>query len=90
MVQTARLYGLPTMARVRIVCISDPPDDRPFRLRRVGRSCRKVAPGLHVFGHIHGGHGRVHDSNGCEFVNASVLNEHSMLVSEPEIVDLET
>jgi hypothetical protein len=31
----------------------------------------------------------VHGSNGCEFVNASVLNEHYMLVSEPEIVDLE-
>jgi len=38
---------------------------------------------LHLFGHIHGGQGRVHDSNGCEFVNASVL------VSEPGIVDLE-
>ena len=49
----------------------------------------KIAPRLHLFGHIHGGQGRVHGSNGCEFVNASVLNEHYMLVSEPEIVDLE-
>jgi predicted phosphohydrolase len=48
-----------------------------------------IAPRLHVFGHIHGGQGRMHGSNGCEFVNASVLNEHYMLVSEPEIVDLE-
>ena len=29
------------------------------------------------------------DGNGCEFVNGSVLNEHYMLVYEPEIVDLE-
>ena len=49
----------------------------------------KIAPKLHLFGHIHGGQGRVQGSNGCEFVNASVLNEHYMLVSEPEIFDLE-
>ncbi len=48
-----------------------------------------IAPRLHVFGHIHGGQGRMHGSNGCEFVNASVLDEHYMLVSEPEAVDLE-
>jgi Icc-related predicted phosphoesterase len=49
----------------------------------------KVAPRLHLFGHIHGGHGRLRGSNGCEFVNGSVLNEHYMLVYEPRIVDLE-
>jgi Icc-related predicted phosphoesterase len=27
----------------------------------------KVAPRLHFFGHIHGGHGRVRGDNGCEF-----------------------
>jgi len=49
----------------------------------------KVAPRLHLFGHIHGGQGRVHGGKGCEFVNASVLNEQYMLVHEPHIVDLE-
>jgi Icc-related predicted phosphoesterase len=49
----------------------------------------KVAPRLHVFGHIHGGQGRVHGSNGCEFVNTSVLNEMYLLAQEPQIVDLE-
>jgi hypothetical protein len=29
------------------------------------------------------------ESNGSEFVNASVLNERYMLVHEPQIVDLE-
>jgi hypothetical protein len=68
---------------------SIPPDDRPFGMRRVGRSR---------------GEGRAQSaslwaypwrtracacSNGCEFVNGSVLNEHYMLVYEPQIVDLE-
>ncbi|HEY5214701.1 MAG TPA: metallophosphatase domain-containing protein [Acidobacteriaceae bacterium] len=48
-----------------------------------------IAPRLHLFGHIHGGHGRVRDSAGTEFVNASVLNEMYMLVHEPQVVDLE-
>jgi Icc-related predicted phosphoesterase len=49
----------------------------------------KLASRLHLFGHIHGGHGRVRGSNGCEFVNASVLNELYLRVHEPQIVDLE-
>jgi Icc-related predicted phosphoesterase len=49
----------------------------------------KIAPRLHLFGHIHGGHGCVRGANGSEFVNASVLNELYLLVHEPQIIGLE-
>lgn len=49
----------------------------------------KLAPRLHVFGHIHEGYGRVLGVNGCEFVNASVLDERYRLVNAPWMVDLE-
>ncbi len=55
----------------------------------LAKAVEKIAPRLHLFGHIHGGHGRVLGSNGSEFVNASVLNELYLLVHEPQIVDLE-
>jgi Icc-related predicted phosphoesterase len=55
----------------------------------LAEAVEKIAPRLHLFGHIHGGHGRVRGAYGSEFVNASVLNELYLLVHEPQIVDLE-
>lgn len=46
-------------------------------------------PKLHVFGHIHGGYGRLQAGNGTQFVNASVLNEEYSLVNAPQAVDIE-
>ena len=48
----------------------------------------RIKPRLHVFGHIHGGHGSS-TLNGTQFVNASVLNEAYRLVYEPQVVVIE-
>jgi Icc-related predicted phosphoesterase len=48
----------------------------------------KVQPKLHVFGHIHEGHGQEQRGK-TTFVNASVLNLKYLLVWEPMVVDLE-
>jgi Icc-related predicted phosphoesterase len=48
----------------------------------------EIKPRLHLFGHIHGGHGSS-ASNGTQFVNASVVNEAYRLVYEPQVVEIE-
>jgi predicted phosphohydrolase len=48
----------------------------------------RIRPRLHVFGHIHGGHGQSTES-GTIFVNASVLNEAYRLVHKPQVVEIE-
>lgn len=52
------------------------------------KAVEEIKPHLHVFGHIHGGHGSSVD-NGTQFVNASVVNEVYRLVYEPQIVEIE-
>ena len=47
----------------------------------------KIKPRLHIFGHIHGGHGDETHS-GIRFINASVVNEDYWPVYEPHIVEL--
>jgi Icc-related predicted phosphoesterase len=47
-----------------------------------------IQPRLHVFGHIHEGHG-MEQRGKTTFVNASVLNLRYMLVWEAQVVDLE-
>lgn len=47
----------------------------------------KIKPRLHIFGHIHGGHGD-ETHNGTRFINASVVNEEYWPVYEPHIVEL--
>lgn len=47
----------------------------------------KIKPRLHIFGHIHGGHGdEIH--SGTRFINASVVNEEYWPVYEPHIVEI--
>jgi Icc-related predicted phosphoesterase len=50
----------------------------------------ELKPRLHVFGHIHGGHGQVTSASGTQFVNASVLNEAYQLVHKAQVVELYT
>ncbi len=54
----------------------------------LAKTVDQIKPRLHVFGHIHGGHG---SSTGIEtrFVNASVVNEAYRLVYEPQVVEIE-
>lgn len=47
----------------------------------------RVRPKLHVFGHIHGGHGQ-HVQDGTIFVNASICNERYQPMNLPRVVDV--
>lgn len=47
----------------------------------------RVRPKLHVFGHMHSGHGRV-DLDGTVFVNAAVVNEQYRVVNRPVVIEL--
>lgn len=51
-------------------------------------SIEEIRPRLHVFGHIHGGHGSS-ARNGIRFVNASVVNEAYQVVHDPQVVEIE-
>ena len=54
----------------------------------LAKAVEGLKPRLHVFGHIHGGHGSsVRD--GTQSVNASVVNEAYRLVYKPVIVEME-
>lgn len=48
----------------------------------------RIKPRLHVFGHIHSGHG-TEMKNGTEFVNAAVLNEAYAPAYLPVVIDLD-
>lgn len=71
--------------------------DRNFG-RRVGSESlhnvlytRKIKPKLHVFGHIHGSYGHIplmDDMPGCQFVNASHVNEYYEPVNKPIRIEL--
>jgi hypothetical protein len=54
----------------------------------VTQTVELIKPRLHVFGHIHGGHGSS-TGNETRFVNASVVNEAYRLVYEPQVVEIE-
>ena len=47
----------------------------------------RVKPKLHVFGHIHGGYGRV-DKDGATFVNASICDEDYLPKNPAVVVEL--
>ena len=47
---------------------------------------RKVKPKLHVFGHIHDGHGEMR-IDGTTYVNASVVDDRYIVVHEPTLLD---
>jgi Icc-related predicted phosphoesterase len=48
----------------------------------------KIKLKLHIFGHIHGGHGDT-TSNGTRFMNASAVNEGYWPAYEPHIVEID-
>jgi Icc-related predicted phosphoesterase len=54
----------------------------------LAKTVEQIKPRLHIFGHIHGGHGSS-AGDGTRFVNASVVNEAYRLVNEPQIVEIE-
>lgn len=54
----------------------------------LAKAIEQIKPRLHVFGHIHGGHGSS-TANGTRFVNASVVNEAYRLVHEPQVIEME-
>jgi Icc-related predicted phosphoesterase len=54
----------------------------------LAKAIEQIRPGLHIFGHIHGGHGQL-TANGTRFVNASVVDEAYRLVHEPQVVEIE-
>jgi predicted phosphohydrolase len=49
---------------------------------------QQIRPRLHVFGHIHGGQGQ-QNSDGTQYVNASVVNEAYQLVYAPQVIEIE-
>lgn len=66
-------------------------DEAPYE-RHVGcEDLRQVVearrPRLHVFGHVHGGYGRV-DKAGTIYLNASVCGESYRAVNQPVVIDL--
>lgn len=48
---------------------------------------QRVRPKLHIFGHIHGGHGKYQD-NGIQYVNASVLDKNYRISHSLQVVTL--
>ena len=55
------------------------PSDDSMTVRHVGceellKAVERIKPKVHVFGHVHSGHGRV-ERDGTTFINASVMNE---------------
>jgi len=54
----------------------------------LAKAVERIKPRLHIFGHIHGGHGQL-TANGMCFVNASVVNEAYRLVHEPQVVEID-
>lgn len=47
----------------------------------------RIQPRLHIFGHIHSGHGIMQNGN-TTLVNAAVTNNANQLVSEPIVLDI--
>jgi Icc-related predicted phosphoesterase len=54
----------------------------------LANTVEQIKPRLHVFGHIHGGHGQL-KANGTQFVNASVVNEAYQLVHAPQVFEID-
>ncbi|KKM07384.1 hypothetical protein LCGC14_1734470 [marine sediment metagenome] len=64
----------------------------PAEVRKCG--CKKllsavlrVKPKVHIFGHIHGGYGRV-EQDGIQFINASVCTELYQPINVAQIIEI--
>ncbi|RXS98252.1 metallophosphoesterase [Silvibacterium dinghuense] len=53
----------------------------------LAKTISQIRPRLHVFGHIHGGHGQ-ETTKATAFVNAAVLNERYELTHKSQTIDL--
>ena len=51
-------------------------------------AAQRVRPKLHVFGHIHSGHGTC-ERDGIQCVNAAILDENYRIAYSPQIVTLD-
>jgi Icc-related predicted phosphoesterase len=49
---------------------------------------QRVRPKLHMFGHIHSGHGES-EQDGIRYVNASILDENYRIAYSPQVVTLD-
>jgi Icc-related predicted phosphoesterase len=68
------------------------PSDDSMTVRHVGceellKAVERIKPKVHVFGHVHSGHGRV-ERDGTTFINASVMNESYDPQWKPYVFDL--
>ncbi len=63
------------------------PDGEHVGCADLRRAVERVKPRLHVFGHIHHGHG-VQDIGPTRFVNASICDEACAPANRPVVVDL--
>jgi predicted phosphohydrolase len=54
----------------------------------LAEAVQKIRPRLHVFGHIHGGHGQ-QCSDGIQYANASVVDEAYRLVNAPQVIEID-
>jgi Icc-related predicted phosphoesterase len=64
------------------------PSSAHLGCEELAKALEQIKPRLHVFGHIHGGHG-LSSSKDTQFVNASVVNEAYRLVHKPQVVEIE-
>jgi Icc-related predicted phosphoesterase len=64
------------------------PSTKHLGCEELAKAIGEIKPRLHVFGHIHGGHGSS-ASNGTQFVNASAVNEAYWPVYDPQVVEIE-
>jgi Icc-related predicted phosphoesterase len=64
------------------------PSSAHLGCKELAKAVEQIKPRLHVFGHIHGGHGLASGKD-TQFVNASVVNEEYRLVHEPQIVEID-
>lgn len=68
------------------------PSDDSITVRHVGceellKAIERIKPKIHVFGHVHAGHGRI-KRDGTTFINASVMNESYDPEWKPYVFDL--
>ena len=64
------------------------PSTKHLGCEELAKAIGGIKPRLHVFGHIHGGHGSS-ASDGTQFVNASAVNEAYWPVYDPQVVEIE-
>lgn len=51
------------------------------------RAVKRVKPKVHIFGHIHEGHGHI-EKDGTKFYNVAVLDENYDLIHKPTVIDI--